>query len=589
MRLVYPAPMTEIDPSLRSQVETWIAEDPDPRTQEELRALLRKGDASELADRFRGTLEFGTAGLRGIVGGGPNRMNRAVVLRATRGLCAWLEMQVPDARERGVCIGYDGRIDSQTLAEDTAAVVAAAGLPVHVFDRVTPTPVLAFAVRHLDAAAGVMVTASHNPPEYNGYKVYWENAAQIIPPHDEGIAGCIAAAPAANAVPYMRRADAEQKGLRKTLGDAVIRKYLDGVRALAVHGDVPPDVTIAYTALHGVGDVYVREALAERGFTRVHSVPEQAQPDGRFPTVAFPNPEEDGAMDLVIALAREHGAELVLANDPDADRLAVAVREASGEYVMLTGNEIGCMLAHYVLSEGQGENRMVLSSVVSSPWLGSIAEAHGAHFEQTLTGFKWIANRALELSRDRELRLALGYEEALGYTVGELVRDKDGVSAAVTMAEMAAFCRARGRTLLDERELMWRRYGMFLSKQISVVLPGAEGAARIQAIMDAVRNEPPAELGGREIVATSDLLSGRRIRRDAPAEPTGFPPSNVIILDVRGGHRVMLRPSGTEPKIKFYFDVRVDVKSGEPIAEARARGEDLLGTLVESFRRKYGA
>ena len=581
--------MTEIDPSLRAQVEAWIADDPDPRTQEELRALLAGGEADELTDRFRGTLEFGTAGLRGVVGGGPNRMNRAVVLRATRGLCSWLEMQVPDARERGVCIGYDGRTDSQALAEDTAAVVAAAGLPVHVFDRVTPTPVLAFAVRHLDAAAGVMITASHNPPEYNGYKVYWENAAQIIPPHDEGIAGCIGAAPAAKAVPTLPRAEAEQKGLRKTLGDAVIRSYLDGVRALAVHTDVPTDIGIAYTALHGVGDAFVHAALGERGFSRVHSVPEQAQPDGRFPTVAFPNPEEDGAMDLVIALAREKNVELVLANDPDADRLAVAVRDDAGEYVMLTGNEIGCLLAHYVLSEGTGEHRMVLSSVVSSPWLGSIADAHGAHFEQTLTGFKWIANRALELRRDRELRLALGYEEALGYTVGELVRDKDGVSAAVTMAEMAAFCHAHGRTLLDERELMWRRYGMFLSKQISVVLPGAEGAQRIQAIMDAVRNEPPTELGSREVIATTDLLSGRRVLRDGPVEPTGFPPSNVMILDVRGGHRVMLRPSGTEPKIKFYFDVRVDVKAGEPIPDARRRGEDVLATLVESFRRKYGA
>ena len=581
--------MTEIDGALRERVEAWIAQDPDPAARDELTRLLAGAEADELTDRFRGTLSFGTAGLRGVVGAGPNRMNRSVVIRATAGLCAWAKMQVPDARERGVCIGFDGRTDSRELAMETAAVVNGAGLRAHVFAQVVPTPVLAFAVLDRNAAAGVMITASHNPPEYNGYKVYWGNGAQIIPPHDEGIAGCIGTVESAAAVPRVPPPDATAQGRLLALGDEVIRRYFDGVRALAVHPEVPKDVGIAYTALHGVGEPFVREALRERGFERVHSVPEQAQPDGRFPTVRFPNPEEDGAMDLVLAVAERNQADLVLANDPDADRLATAVRDSSGAYVMLTGNEIGCMLAHYVLSEGKGERRMVLSSVVSSPWLGSIAEAHGAHFEQTLTGFKWIANRAIELERDRGLHFVFGYEEALGYTVGTLVRDKDGVSAAVTMAEMAAWCRSEGRTLLGERELMWRRYGMYLSKQVSVVLPGAEGAERISAIMDAVRREPPLDLAGREVSATSDLLTGRRTRRDGPPEATGFPPSDVIILDLLGGHRVRLRPSGTEPKVKFYFDVRVDVKDTESIDDARARGQELLDTLAAAFRRRYDA
>ncbi len=576
--------MPEIDPPLRSAVEAWIADDPDPGTRAELEELCRAGAADELADRFRGTLAFGTAGLRGVVGAGPNRMNQAVVLRATAGLVSWVKMQVPDAAERGICIGFDGRTTSRELAEDTAAVVTAAGLPAHVFEAVVPTPVLAFAVLDRRAAAGVMITASHNPPEYNGYKVYWGNGAQIIPPHDEGIAGCIAAVESIAAIPRLGAAEATAQGLLRPVGDDVTRRYLDGVRALSVHPGLPKDLTLAYTALHGVGEPFVRTALAEAGFERVHSVPEQAEPDGRFPTVRFPNPEEEGAMDLVLDLARRVSADVVLANDPDADRLAVAVRDPAGEYVQLTGNEVGCMLAHYLLCEGEGDGRMVLSSVVSSPWLGAIAAAHGAHFEQTLTGFKWIANRAMELERDRGLRFVCGYEEALGYTVGTLVRDKDGVSAAVLMAEMAAWCRSRGRTLLDERDQMWRRYGLFLSRQVSVVLPGAEGAARIGEVMDAVRAAPPEAVGGLEVAAVSDLLAGRRVPEDGPAEDLGFPPSNVLILDLCGGHRIMLRPSGTEPKIKLYFDVRVDVGQGESTADARSRGEALLSSLVDDFR-----
>jgi phosphomannomutase len=318
----------------------------------------------------------------------------------------------------------------------------------------------------------------------------------------------------------------------------------------------------------------------------VRSVEDQAEPDGAFPTVRFPNPEEPGAMDRVLAVAREHDAELVLANDPDADRLAVAVRNAQGTYVQLTGNEVGCLLAHYLLEHGSKEwKRAVVSSLVSSPWLGAIAVAHGAHWEQTLTGFKWIANRAIELERDG-YRFVCGYEEALGYTVGSLVRDKDGVSAALLAAELAAWSKAHGRNLLDELELCARRYGVFLSRQVSVTMKGEGGAAKIKAIMDRVRATPPEAIGAHAVLAIQDLQRGERRVRSGTIEKIALPPSNVIALELDGGHRVMLRPSGTEPKIKYYFDLREVIGEKEPVESARARGARVLESLVQSFMER---
>ena len=320
----------------------------------------------------------------------------------------------------------------------------------------------------------------------------------------------------------------------------------------------------------------------------MHSVADQAEPDGAFPTVRFPNPEESGAMDHVLDLARKVDAELVIANDPDADRLAVAVRKAPGEYVQLTGNDVGCLLAHYCLEHGPKEGeRTVLSSIVSSPWLGAIALAHGAHWEQTLTGFKWIANRAIDLERTGHT-FVMGYEEALGYTVGPLVRDKDGVSAALVCAEMAAWCKAHGRTLLDELELCARRYGLFLSRQVSVTMKGADGAQQIQAIMDRVRAAAPQAIGTFSVLSTLDLAKQERRVRTGAVEKLALPPSNVIALELDGGHRVMLRPSGTEPKIKYYFDYREIMGEKEPVVSARVRGERLLENLVSAFMSIVG-
>ncbi len=438
-----------MDPAdLRARAQRWIADDPDPATRAELFALLAQPDpsATDLADRFACTLAFGTAGLRGVLGAGPNRMNRAVVARATWGLARELLESVPGAAERGVVVGGDARRMSRELSEDVAAILAGAGLRVILFREPVPTPLVGFTVKRLHAAAGVVITASHNPPEYNGYKVYWENAAQIVPPVDARIAAALERAPSARVVVRPALPALRAKGLVSDAPADSEAAYLEAIGSLAVHpaaGD--RGLRIVYTPLHGVGDALVRRALAAARFANVQSVPEQQKPDGAFPTVAFPNPEEPGAMDLALALAKATSADLVLANDPDADRLAIAARDGD-ELRPLTGNELGVLLGHYLLTERPASKpRVVLASIVSSPLLGRIAADLGVRYEETLTGFKWIANRAIALEREG-YEFVFGYEEALGYCVGNAVYDKDGVSAAALAAEVAAVLRERGET-----------------------------------------------------------------------------------------------------------------------------------------------
>jgi phosphomannomutase len=574
---------------LRARAEAWLREDPSDEARRELEGLLAEARWDEIADRFAGRLEFGTAGLRGVLGAGPNRMNQAVVRAATAGLLAYLRETTPGAAERGLVVGYDGRRLSRELAAEVVEVTVGAGFRARLFDHVVPTPIVGFACKELDAASAVMITASHNPPEYNGYKVYWGNAAQIVPPHDEGIARAIDAVGPLSAVPRVPLSEALASGRAEVIGPALEDRYHASIQQLVVRPGLRRDLVIAYTALHGVGDAPTRRALAAAGFVNVHSVAEQAEPDGRFPTVRFPNPEEPGAMDRVIALAEKVGADLVVANDPDADRLALAVRageghERPGRYVQLTGNEVGCLLGSYLLEHApwRGERPVVVSSLVSSPMIGAIAAAHGARWEETLTGFKWIANRSLELAQEG-YGLVLGYEEALGYTVSNVVRDKDGVSAALLAADMTAFHASEGRTLLDALDLLARRHGLFLSRQVSVTMKGKEGAEAIARIMSRVRRSPPTRLGAHDVLAVRDLLARTRRGRDGSIEPLAFLASNVIALDLEGGHRVMLRPSGTEPKIKYYFDVREAVGAREHMVSARARGERTLSALVEAF------
>jgi phosphomannomutase len=570
---------------LSSRAERWIAEDPDASTREELQAILDRGPEAEpeLAARFAGRLAFGTAGLRGVLGAGESRMNRAVVIAAAAGLGRYLLEHDPRAKERGVVIGYDGRHLGREFSEDTAGVLTALGIPVYLSPKVCPTPVVSYAVERLGAAAGVMVTASHNPPEYNGYKVYAGNAAQIVPPWDTGIAAMIEQVGPAKDVPMLSLADAGD--LVRELGDDVDKTYLEGLRGLSVSKGGDRSLTIVYTPLHGVGAPLTEASLAEAGFTNLHVVAEQREPDGDFPTVAFPNPEEPGAMDLCLALAKKHSADLVLANDPDADRLAVAVLPTGGgDYVQLTGNETGVLLGHYLLTAGpQDDDRLVMASIVSAPMLGVIARSMGVGYEETLTGFKWIANGALAALAESGAKFVFGYEEALGYTVGTLVRDKDGIGAALLMAELAAVLKAEGKTLLDRLEEVSREHGLFVSGQRTTRFEGPEGPAKMAALMDALRKQAPTKVGQQAVEAALDYQARTRTAADGTVSEIRLPASNVLSFELAGGDRIIARPSGTEPKLKFYFDVREPMRPDESYADARTRARARMDALADAF------
>ncbi len=567
----------------RRRAQAWSAADPDPNTAREVAALLARGADEELIDRFGSSLDFGTAGLRGIIGAGTNRMNRAVVRRATAGLARYLKAQVPDAAQRGVVVGRDARRMSREFAEDAAAVLAAEGIPALYFADPVPTPVTAFATTHLRAAGAVMVTASHNPPEYNGYKVYWENGAQIIPPHDRGIAAAIEAVEPANRVRLLEPEQARQTGLWHPLPQSVGRAYLLGVASLRRHPEVSARPKIAYSALHGVGGFWLEEAMSQANIDGIQVVSEQHAPDAAFPTVAFPNPEERGAMELTRRLAERIGADIALANDPDADRLAVIVRDGEGKLQQLTGNEVGLLLGYYLLTQGPSGPGLplVMSTIVSSPQLGEIARQLGARHEETLTGFKWIANRAIELER-QGARFVFGYEEALGYTVGTLVRDKDGIGAAVTFADLACWCLARGSTPADYLEEIQRRFGLYVSLQRSFTFPGPESAQAISAVMEAFRRSPPRAIGDLDVVVIKDYGTGVSIA-GGHSERIQLPSSNVIAYELVGGSRAMVRPSGTEPKIKYYFDLKESLEPGEPLSAARKRSTEKLRRLEDAF------
>ncbi|WP_329251117.1 phospho-sugar mutase [Actinoallomurus sp. NBC_01490] len=540
----------------RARAEAWLDQDPDPETRAELRALL--DDPAALAERFGAKLEFGTAGLRGALGAGPNRMNRVTVMRAAAGLAAVLTSR-DDLRESSggvsVVIGYDARHKSDVFAEDSAAVLSGAGITVHLMPRPLPTPVLAYAVRHLGCAAGIMVTASHNPPQDNGYKVYWEDGAQIIPPLDREISTAIDAVGRVDELP-------RDTG-RRVLDETIVEAYLRSLARLPL--GTARDVTAAYTPLHGVGGEVLSRAFAWCGFPEPSVVAEQAVPDPDFPTVAFPNPEEPGAMDLALALGK--GRDLVIANDPDADRCAVA---AGGR--MLTGDEVGGLLAEYVLRHTDGPDRLVATTIVSSSLLRKIAAEHGVRYAETLTGFKWI----MKAGTDRD-RLVYGYEEALGYSVGGddgvPVHDKDGVGAALTVAAMAASAKESGRTLLDLLDDQARRYGLHATAQLSVRV---EDLSVITDAMVRLRKSPPGELAGRTVTEIDDLAEGL----------DGLPPADVVRLRLSGGGRVIVRPSGTEPKLKCYLEVVVPVTSSAD--EARTKAAADLTALREAVADALG-
>jgi phosphomannomutase len=541
----------------------WRDEDPDPETRAEVDRLLgepgREPDLAALADRFGARLQFGTAGLRGEMAAGPNRMNRAVVIRATAGLAAHL--RATGHAGEPVIVGFDARHRSDRFARDAAAVLAAAGFPVHLADRPLPTPVVAFGVTHLGCCAGVEVTASHNPPRDNGYKVYLGDGAQIVPPTDAEISAQIERVGPLASVP--RAADDDPRIARA--GHDLVDAYVDGAVGPATAPGAR-DARLVYTPLHGVGRDVLCEVLARAGFAPPAVVPEQGDPDPDFPTVAFPNPEEPGALDLALALAAAEGADVVLANDPDADRLAVALpTRGDGGWRALTGDEIGVVLADWLLEQGSGADRLVETTIVSSSMLGRLAAARGVEYAETLTGFKWLARAALDRP---QLRFVYGYEEALGSCVGTLVRDKDGITAALAFAELVAAEAARGRTPVDRLDDLARELGVHATGQRSVRIEGAGGLDRMRAAVDELASAPPATLAGVPVAEVEDLRLGRRL-----------PPTEGVAL--RGeGVRLIVRPSGTEPKLKCYAEAVVPL-AGTDLAAARARGGATMRAILD--------
>ena len=570
---------------LRTAVEAWLDDDPDERDRAELRALLNSGDGAELADRFAGRLTFGTAGLRGAVGAGPNRMNRAVVRAATAAVAGWL---LDGGGTRDVVVGCDARHRSDEFADEVARVLAGAGIRVHLLPRPGPTPLLAFAVRHLGTGAGIMITASHNPAADNGYKLYLSDGAQVIPPVDADIESRIASLGPLAEIPLARLDDP----LVVRHGDDVAAAYLDAV-AGSPHAEAArpgPGLTIVYTPLHGVaGDLMLR-AIQRAGFAAPHVVAAQGRPDPDFPTVAFPNPEEPGALDLALAQARELGADLVLASDPDGDRLAVAVPAApsespeapeapeppgppgpdSGGRRQLTGDQLGALLGAFLLGDQAGPGEFAATTIVSSTLLSKVAAAAGARYAETLTGFKWIARAA---DGQPGARFAFGYEEALGYQVGQAVRDKDGIGAALAVLRLAATAREHGGTLTTAYDDLERAHGVHLTGQLAPRIDDPED------VMRRIRAAPPADLGGVAVDTVTDFA--------AADNGTGLPPSDVLRFALAGGSRVVIRPSGTEPKIKAYLEVTEP--PDDELGTARAAAETRMAPLRTAVTALLGS
>lgn len=547
---------------LTARAKAWLAEDPDAETREELAKLIDAEDTAELAARFSGTLQFGTAGLRGELGAGPMRMNRSVVIRAAAGLAAYLKAK--GQTDGLVVVGYDARHKSADFARDTAAVMTGAGLRAAVLPRPLPTPVLAYAIRHLGAVAGVEVTASHNPPRDNGYKVYLGDGSQIVPPADAEIAAEIAAITSLADVP---RPDSGWQ----TLDDGVLDAYLERTDAVLAAGS-PRTARTVYTAMHGVGKETLLAAFARAGFPEPVLVAEQADPDPDFPTVAFPNPEEPGAMDLAFAKAQETDPDLIIANDPDADRCAAAVKDgggsgssgSSGDWRMLRGDEVGALLAEHLVR--RGARGTFAESIVSSSLLGRIAEKAGLPYEETLTGFKWIA---------RVEGLRYGYEEALGYCVDpEGVRDKDGITAALLITELASELKSEGRTLLDLLDDLAVEHGLHATDQLSVRV---DDLSLISDAMRRLREQPPTHLAGLAVTKAEDLTRGTDT----------LPPTDGLRYTLDGA-RVIVRPSGTEPKLKCYLEVVVPVGTHDNLPAARAKATDLLTTIKRDLSAAAG-
>ena len=553
----------------------------DEATKEELRAI--EGNENEIKERFYMDLEFGTAGLRGIIGAGINRMNIYVVRRATQGLANYIIKH--GAANKGVAIAYDSRHMSPEFAMEAAMTLAANGIKAYKFESLRPTPELSFAVRELGCVAGINITASHNPPEYNGYKVYWEDGAQFTPPHDKGVTEEVLAIEDLSTVKTTDEASATAAGLYQVIGQEIDDKYIAQVKAQVVNqkaiDEMQDQITIVYTPLHGTGNIPARRVMKEIGFTHVYVVPEQELPNGDFPTVSYPNPEAKEAFELGLKLAKEKDADLVLATDPDADRLGVYVKDTkSGEYIPLTGNMSGSLLCEYVLSQKQAAGKIpadgqVVKSIVSTNLIDAVAKSYGAELIEVLTGFKWIGKQILKNETTGHGTYLFGMEESYGCLIGTYARDKDAISATAALCEAAAYYKQKGMTLWDAMIAMYEKYGYYKDAVKAIGLSGIEGLAKIQSIMETLRNNTPTEVGGYKVTSARDYkLDTIKNMATGEVKPTGLPSSNVLYYDLEDGAWICVRPSGTEPKIKFYFGVK-----GTSLKDAEEK-ENALGAAV---------
>ena len=548
----------------REVYEQWLANPYfDDATKEELKNIAE--EENEIKERFYMDLEFGTAGLRGIIGAGTNRMNIYVVRRATQGLANYIAKV--GKQSQGVAIAYDSRHMSPEFAQEAALCLAANGIKSYIFESLRPTPELSFAVRHLGCVAGINITASHNPPEYNGYKVYWEDGAQITPPHDTGIMGEVKAISDWNTVKTMDKAQAEKAGLYEVIGQKIDDAYMEELKKQVIHQDAieaeGKNLKIVYTPLHGTGNIPARRILKELGFENVYVVKEQELPDGAFPTVSYPNPEAAEAFELGLKLAKEVDADLVLATDPDADRLGVRVKDKNGEYHDLTGNMSGCLLANYEIGQRRAvngslpEDGALIKTIVTSNLADAIAKGYGVDLIEVLTGFKFIGQQILGFENSGKGTYLFGFEESYGCLIGTYARDKDAIVATMALCEAAAYYKTQGKTLWDAMIEMYDQYGYYKDDIKSITLKGIEGLQKIQEIMDTLRKNPPAEFAGHKVVSArdykkdtiTDLATGE-------VKPTGLPNSNVLYYDLTDDAWVCVRPSGTEPKVKFYYGVK---------------------------------
>ena len=568
--------------TIRENYEKWLKDFADDQeTVQELKSIAN--DEKEIEDRFYTELSFGTAGMRGVLGAGMNRMNKYNVRRATKGLAGFLKER-PEEAKRGVVIAYDSRRFSAEFAKETALVLCAEGVKAYLFDALRPVPILSYAVRHLGAIAGIVITASHNPPEYNGYKVYGEDGAQVAPEVAAGITKWIRQT-AYTDCRLADEAEAKGSGLLQIIGNAEVDDdYIAAIKTLAISPELlakeGAKLNIVYTPLHGSGNVPVRRVLGEIGLTNLAVVKEQEMPDPNFSTIKVPNPEDPGAYDLAFKKAAEVGASVIFATDPDCDRLGVAVKDGGGEWHLLTGNQIGCVLLHYILSSLDKAGKLpkdgaAVKSIVSTSLANRICERYGVAMFETLTGFKFIGEKIQQFMDKGDHTFLFGFEESYGFLSSTFVRDKDGVNASLLVSEVACACMDAGITLYDRVQEIFAEYGYYIEKVVSTTLPGKDGLARMKEIMSGLRAKPPKEIGGLAVAAIRDYLKGTR-ESNGKTEPTGLPESDVLYFELEGGNWVCVRPSGTEPKIKLYVNAN---------DRDRETAEKLNATLCEASRQ----